>query len=74
MKRPRTCIDWRRSWRRRSGDRGTIDQLYLAARLALPEIIAGGKHPPLIFDDPFVRFDAERMERAMELCQEVAQE
>jgi len=51
---------------------GTIDQLYLAARLALVEIIAGGRYPPLIFDDPFVRFDAERMKRAMKLCLEVA--
>ncbi len=52
--------------------RGTVDQLYLAARLSLVEIICGERHPPLLLDDPFVTFDGERLRRAMELLREYA--
>lgn len=45
--------------------RATIDQVYLAARLALTEIIASGSKPPLILDEPFERFDSHRLENAM---------
>ncbi|MEW6554058.1 MAG: AAA family ATPase [Actinomycetota bacterium] len=50
--------------------RGTIDQLYLAARLALVEVICGEKHPPLLLDDPFVTFDPRRLDRAMDVLRE----
>ncbi len=47
--------------------RGTVDQIYLAARLSLMRNIAGGCRPPLLLDDSFVAFDAERLNRAMQL-------
>ncbi len=52
--------------------RGTVDQLYLAARLSLVDIICGDLRPPLLLDDPFVTFDGERMRRALELLREYA--
>ncbi len=52
--------------------RGTVDQVYLAARLSLVEVICEGKNPPLLLDDPFVTFDSERLRRAMELLREYA--
>lgn len=53
--------------------RGTVDQLYLAARLSLVDIICGNRRPPLLLDDPFVTFDGERLRRALELMREYAQ-
>jgi uncharacterized protein YhaN len=50
--------------------RGTVDQLYLAARLSLVEVICGDRRPPLLLDDPFVTFDPRRLDRAMELLRE----
>lgn len=47
--------------------RGTIDQLYLVARLSLMRNIAGGRRPPLLLDDSFVTFDRDRLNRAMRL-------
>gem|GEM_PF-2671022 len=49
--------------------RGAEDQLHLAIRLAVAEFIAGDVRLPLIFDDPFLSYDAERLEilgRALE--------
>lgn len=39
---------------------GTLDQVYLAARLGLVRLVTGDRRPPLIFDDPFVTFDDRR--------------
>jgi len=50
--------------------RGTADQVYLAARLSLVDIICGDRKPPLLLDDPFVTFDSRRLERAMELLRD----
>ena len=52
--------------RRRSD--GTIDQLYLALRLA----VAGELTPeaPLILDDALVRFDDDRLALALEILRE----
>jgi uncharacterized protein YhaN len=50
--------------------RGTIDQLYLAARLSLVEIICGDRRPPLLLDDPFVTFDPRRLANAMEVLKD----
>ncbi len=50
--------------------RGTIDQLYLAARLSLVEIICDHRYPPLLLDDPFVTFDARRLDKAMEVLKD----
>jgi uncharacterized protein YhaN len=52
--------------------RGTVDVVYLAARLALVEVLAGGKRPPLLFDDPFITFDEQRRQAAAALLQELA--
>jgi DNA repair exonuclease SbcCD ATPase subunit len=54
--------------------RGTVDQLYLAARLALLDLLYCDIRPPLLLDDPFVKFDPDRREQAMALCKEIAQE
>ncbi len=46
---------------------GTVDQIYLVARLSLMRSIAGERRPPLLLDDSFVAFDRERLNRAMRL-------
>ena len=52
--------------------KGTIDQLYLAARLGLVRQVTQERQPPLIFDDPFVTFDDERARRAVDLIRTLA--
>ncbi|MHB8780436.1 MAG: ATP-binding protein [Candidatus Geothermincolia bacterium] len=51
---------------------GTVDQLYLAARLALMRAICGESRPPLVMDDSFVAYDAERLARALRLLRSLA--
>jgi uncharacterized protein YhaN len=51
---------------------GTLDAVYLAARLGLVRLVTGDRRPPLIMDDPFVTLDADRAPRALELLREVA--
>ncbi len=50
---------------------GTLDQVYLAARLGLVRLVTGDRRPPLIFDDPFVTFDDARAARAVEMLHEL---
>ena len=50
---------------------GTIDQLYLALRLAVAEELT--PQAPLILDDALVRFDDRRLSTALEILQEEAQ-
>ena len=50
---------------------GTVDQLYLALRLAVAEELSPGA--PLILDDVLVRFDDRRMAAAVEILRELAQ-
>ena len=50
---------------------GTIDQLYLALRLAVARELT--PNAPLILDDALVRFDDDRHAAAMELLREEAQ-
>jgi len=50
---------------------GTMDQLYLALRLAVAEELTPGA--PLVLDDALVRFDDRRLEAALEVLQEMAQ-
>ena len=54
--------------------RGTVDQLYLAARLALLDLLYDDAKAPLLLDDPFVKFDAKRRAHATALCKEVARD
>ena len=49
---------------------GTIDQLYLALRLAVAEVLT--PEAPLILDDALVRFDDDRMQSAMEILKELS--
>jgi len=51
---------------------GTIDQIYLAARLGLVRQVTQDRRPPLVFDDPFVTFDDDRARRAVELLKRIA--
>ena len=51
---------------------GTIDQLYLALRLAVAEALT--PQSPLVLDDALVRFDDTRLASAMELLTEAAEE
>lgn len=45
---------------------GTMDQVYLALRLAAARLIQSeGDHMPLIFDDSFVLYDDERLRTAL---------
>lgn len=51
---------------------GTVDQLYLALRLAVAEELT--PNAPLILDDALVRFDDKRMKAAVKILEEVAKE
>jgi DNA repair exonuclease SbcCD ATPase subunit len=52
--------------------KGTIDQIYLAARIGLVRLVTQGKRPPLVLDDPFVTFDDARAARAALLLRELS--
>lgn len=39
---------------------GTMDLVFLAARIGLVRLVTGDRRPPLLCDDPFVTFDDER--------------
>jgi DNA repair exonuclease SbcCD ATPase subunit len=56
----------------RALSQGTLDLVYLAARLGLVRLVTGDRRPPLVFDDPFVTLDDERARRALELLREIA--
>jgi DNA repair exonuclease SbcCD ATPase subunit len=58
----------------RSLSQGTLDLVYLAARLGLVRLVTGDRRPPLIFDDPFVTLDDDRARRALELLREIAKD
>ena len=53
---------------------GTLDQLYLCARLGIVRQVTEPGTPPLLFDDPFVTFDAERADRALKMLKDLARE
>lgn len=53
--------------------KGTQDQLYLALRLGLTQLLLP-KDTPLILDDSLVHFDDSRMEAALELLLELSKE
>ena len=45
---------------------GTMDQVYLALRLAAAKLLQGDNEPfPLIFDDSFTQYDEERLRTAL---------
>jgi DNA repair exonuclease SbcCD ATPase subunit len=51
---------------------GTIDLVYLVARLGLVRLVTGDRRPPLVFDDPFVTLDDARAMRALGLLRAIA--
>jgi len=51
---------------------GTLDVVFLAARLGLVRLVTGDRRPPLVLDDPFVTLDDDRAARALGLLREVA--
>ncbi len=51
---------------------GSLDQVYLAARLGLVRLVTQDCRPPLVFDDPFVTFDDDRAARAVGILRELA--
>ncbi|MFP5341778.1 MAG: ATP-binding protein [Candidatus Limnocylindria bacterium] len=51
---------------------GTLDLVYLAARLGLVRLVTGDRRPPLVLDDPFVTLDDTRAVRALALLKRVA--
>ena len=57
----------------RSISTGALQQLYFAIRVALVEALTGGKKPPLLFDDPFVDFDAGRRKEAVQTLVEISE-
>lgn len=54
--------------------KGTVDQLYLAVRLALYDLCVGEHQVPMVLDDALTAFDDERMGRALELLSERAKQ
>lgn len=63
-----TQEDTLHAWLWRSA--GTVDQLYLALRLAVAEELT--PNAPLILDDALIRFDDTRMEKALDLLDQAA--
>ncbi len=53
--------------------KGTVDQIYLALRLALVRVFSNsGESIPMLLDDPFANYDDHRLRNALELLREVA--
>jgi DNA repair exonuclease SbcCD ATPase subunit len=51
---------------------GTLDLVYLAARIGLVRLVTGDRRPPLVLDDPFVTLDDDRAKRALGLLKEIS--
>ena len=51
---------------------GTLDLVYLAARIGLVRLVTRDRRPPLVLDDPFVTLDDDRAKRALELLKEIS--
>ena len=52
----------------KSLSKGTVDQIYLALRLAFVQCVSeNGEGIPMLLDDPFANYDDERLESAMTL-------
>jgi uncharacterized protein YhaN len=56
----------------RSLSQGTLDLVFLIARLGLVRLVTGDRRPPLVFDDPFVTLDDARAARALALLKSLA--
>lgn len=57
----------------KSLSKGTVDQIYLALRLALVESISeNGESIPMLLDDPFANYDDQRLGLTMQLIQGIS--
>lgn len=54
--------------------KGTAEQLYVAMRLAFSQIVSANVNLPLLIDDAFVDFDAERYERMINLLGDLSED
>ena len=52
--------------------KGTVDQIYLAVRLAVYDLCLKERRAPLVLDDALAAFDDRRMVLALELLEELA--
>ncbi len=50
---------------------GTMDQIYLALRLAAAHLVQGADRLPLIFDDSFAMYDEQRLRAALHFILEI---
>ena len=54
--------------------KGTVDQIYLALRLAMVQSMShGAESIPMVLDDPFTNYDDTRLRSAMELLGRIGQ-
>lgn len=54
--------------------KGTVDQLYLALRLAMVQALSeSGESIPMLLDDPFANYDDHRLEHTMRLLARLAE-
>lgn len=53
---------------------GTLDQLYIALRLAISVVMSNQHYMPFIIDDAFVHFDETRTENMMRILQQLSGE
>ncbi|MEW5991259.1 MAG: AAA family ATPase [Chloroflexota bacterium] len=51
---------------------GTLDLVYLAARIGLVRLVTGDRRPPLVLDDPFVTLDDDRARRALDVLKSIS--
>jgi uncharacterized protein YhaN len=54
--------------------RGALDQFYLAARMAMLDMVSSDTKPLVLLDDPFVTFDDDRARRAMDLVKQISRD
>ena len=59
---------------RKELSQGTIEQIYLTARLSLTEILGDEAKPPIILDDPFESFDSKRRENSLKILKQMARD
>lgn len=53
---------------------GTKDQLFLSVRIALSEVLSGGKRLPLLFDESFYTSDENRLKETFSVLKEIARD
>ena len=53
---------------------GTLDLVYLAARIGLVRLVTGDRRPPLILDDPFVTLDESRAAGTLQVLRDLARD